>query len=312
MQNLGIKSFLIISTLLTFGILNSIKADENQDAIQYSKKNEFFKSANKKNLASSPYFEMAAGTALGVKQTYFTLGNFTSILLTDLTTSSSRLSFYNDTCWHHFLKGTNGASVESGIIRGNDFRSFGGYIGYDWRRWDGHSFHQISGGFQMKCCPWEVFLNFNCPLQNDITICSAQFEYEGGYNASLIEFDATYRIISVNVARSFCTCLPNIGVTVGIEPYFLESESKKLCSRNRKSWGGKARLLFNVCCSLNVEASISHDSIFNSRGQIVLGIDLLQLFCNCSNDNNCYNLPNIFRRQRLIAIKHKESWKHNW
>lgn len=289
---------------------NILKDNEAQeDSSQNISRNEFSESnPYNKILFSVPYLEMTAGTGLGVNQAYSTLGVLTTIPIS-ISIASHPLLFYNDTCWHRLLKGTNAASLEGGFIWKNELRSFCGYIGYDWRRRSGHSFHQISGGFQINCSPWDVNVNLNYPLQSEINCCSAVFNYDAGYMASVNEFNATYRICSVNIAGSFCTCLPNLCFSVGLEPYFLMSGSKNLSNRIKKGWGGKARVLFNLDTALHIEASISNDKIFNSRAQIVLGIDLLQFF---KKSSCCCFSFNSFKRQKLIAIKHIDSWQYNW
>lgn len=265
---------------------------------------------HEKNAHVRPYIDLASGTELGVTQAYSSLGLFTCVP-TNVSNSSSHLWLYTDVCWHHFLKGTNGASGEGGFLWGNNERFFGAYVGYDWRRWRGNSFDQISAGVQMKCCPWEVCANVNCPLREKAIICCSVFKFDGGFKSTLKEFDAAYGVASITIARYFCTCLPCVNFAFGIEPYYLWSGNRNICSRDRNGWGGRGKLLFNVCGALNIEVSVSHDNIFESRAQIAVGIDLLQLFCGCSCDNSCY-LHKAFQRQRVVAVKRKESWKHNW
>lgn len=254
----------------------------------------------------TPYFKAATGTELGVDQSYSTLGLVTCYPIQ----CCSQLQLYNDICWHHFLKGENAFSIDTGLEWGDCDYSFGGYLGYDYRRHHGCAFDQISFGLQMEYCCWLVAFNLNTPLRNEATLCFSTFNYSGGFRAILKEFEAAYRIISLTIGRSFCSCLPGTEIAIGIEPYFLLTESKNLCGRKQKGAGGKARFLFNMCNGLNVEASISHDNIFQSRAQIILEIDLLQLFCQDST--NCCLLNKTFSRQKIIALKRRESWCHNW
>jgi hypothetical protein len=289
---------------------------------------------NENNLMLRPYLEVAAGTEPGVDEAYSTLGLFTNYP-TSFSICDSRLQLYNDICWQHFLKGSNGLSVEGGFSWDARDQSFGGYIGYDWRRRGGHSFDQISVGFQADWCCWAISLNLNNPLLKESIICFNVFDFEGEYRAIFKEFEATYRIVSMNISRSFCTCWPGLSgleVVIGFEPYILMTDSKNLYGRRQKGSGGKARFLFNICGALNVEASISHDTIFHNRAQIVLGIDLLQLFCaggaSCAGSasyagsakgtggldsfEGIYYGNHTFRRQKVVASKHRESWKYNW
>jgi hypothetical protein len=264
---------------------------------------------NDKLFLSRPYFEIATGNEIGVNQSYATLGVITTIP-TRFKSSTPRLWLYGDSNWTHFIKGTNGASVEGGFVWGNEDISWNGYVGYDVRRWHHSSFSQIASGLQMSYGCWQIFYNLYCPLQDDVVFCSTRFKYSGGFKATLKDFDATYRIASINISRSFNTCVPCICGAMGIEPYYLRSGSKNICNDIEKSWGAKLRFLLNISETIKLEASISHDKIFHTRAQVVLGIDLLQAYrCSCEST---YPLYKSFRRQGLVAIKHRESWKRNW
>lgn len=254
-----------------------------------------------------PYLEMSAGKEIGVDQSYSTLGVLTCFPIS----SCPRLQLYNDLCWHHFLKGSNGASVDFGIEYGDDELSYGGYIGYDWRRWRGNSFDQISAGVQMQYCCWEIAVDLNYPLQDKRRICFAHFDWDWGFHATFEEFEATYRILSINFSRLFSTCIPCIDFGIGVQPYYLISNGKNCICDRQKGGGCKARFLFDLYRAIEVEASISYDSIFRSRAKIVLEIDLFKLFCDNLCNENC-DLFRIFSRQKVVALKKRESWERNW
>lgn len=256
-----------------------------------------------------PYVEIAAGTDIGVNQSYSTLGVITTFP-TNITNSVSRLWLYTDASWYHLIKGSNGATVEGGFVWGNDYTAFGGYTGYDCRRWHHNSFSQIVGGIQMMRGCWQVFVNLYCPLQDEVVFCSTKFRYSGGFRATLRDFDATYRMASINITRTFNTCIPCVSGVIGLEPYYMRSGSQHICDKIEQSWGGKLRFLLNISDIFKVEANVSHDKIFNTRAQVVLGIDLLQAF-NCSYDPVC-PLYHAFKRQTLVPIKHRDSWQYNW
>lgn len=297
-------SLTFLSMLIVF---TSLKGDEQCNTQTFHAK--FLSLDHQKNYLTRPYFELAAGEEIGVNQSYTTLGVITTIP-TRIATTNSRLWLYTDSCWYHLIKGTNGASIEGGFVWGNERMAWGGYLGYDSRRWHQNSFNQVAWGLQMMCGCWQVFCNFYCPLQDERIICDTTFDYPGGFRARVKDFDSTYYLSSINITRAFNTCIPCVCGAFGIEPYYLNTKSKSLCGKSEQAWGGRFRLLLNISEIIKVEASVSHDKIFNSRAQVVLGIDLMQAYrCSC---DPIFPLYKTFRRQGLVAIKHRESWEHNW
>lgn len=255
-----------------------------------------------------PYLEISAGSLPGVNESYSTLGVITCLPIYTFCNNSSLLS-YTDVCWFHFLKGTNGASIEEGVIWSTNCCDFGCYLGYDWRRWDNHSFNQIAWGLLMTCNNWNLRFNMLYPIENEYVICSSSCVYEGGYKFRSKEYDATYQVISLSLGRSFCTKFCDITLSAAIEPYYTSTKSKNLCGCNEKSWGGGIYLLLDMCQMLHAEVFISQDRIFKTNAQVTIGIDLLEAFSSCSCACSFYPL---FQRQKVVPVKHKESCQYNW
>lgn len=253
-----------------------------------------------------PYIEYAAGKEIGVDHGYTTLGVYASTALSTAS-ANNHLWAYADGNWHYLDNNTNAASIEAGFVRGNDDLSYGGYVAYDTRRWHKNSFDQVTGGFQLISCPWQLILNASIPTCNERTRCHTSFHYEGGYKASVKNFDAAYSVFSALVARNFYIGTPYADLALGVEPYYLETHSKHIPHHDKRAWGAKGRLLFDWS-PFNLEASVSHDKIFHARAQVVVGLDILRAYnsnCGCA-------LYRSFRRQQIVPIKHSEQWKWNW
>lgn len=311
-MNPAIRS--IIFSLIAMMLTASGRAEEvteffdDSRGICSSLRNYFSQLFSESPVLVRPYLEFSAGSQPGVNQSYSTLGVMAYLPIYKFS-NYSRIGSYTDVCWFHFLKGTNAASIEEGLIWQTNYCCFGAYLGYDWRRWDNHSFNQVSYGLTMTCCNWNLRLNMNYPLEKEHIICYTVCDYEAGYRSIFTKYDATYRTLSLTIARSFCTNLSCLDFSAAIEPYYISTNSRDQCGHNEKSWGGKIRFLFDLSDMFHAELSISQDKIFNTHSQITIGIDLLKAFSNCSC---AYPCSSVFQRQKIVPIKRKEWCWQNW
>lgn len=275
--------------------------DMNSDALPFS---------NEPLLYSVVELDYAVGKTLGVDRNYGTLGFFAGSCF-----GNGWLPFI-DIKEHSINDGKWGTNVGLGIRFQSpcSCRYLGGNLFYDYRQSCFKGFHQVGVGLESLGSCWDFRINAYVPIGNKdhpgpITVFD---KYNGNFvvNSQLHTFALTGFDAEAGSTIWQCDCFK---VYLAAGPYYYSKD------KFEKAWGGKCRLNFQCNEYLDFELKVSHDSIYDTRVQSVLRIEVPfdLFFCklrpSCS-DNSCRNNQNLgpVQRNDLIILDNKRCWTKNY
>ncbi len=180
----------------------------------------------------------------------------------------------------------------------NEKLLFGANLFYDFRSAHHILAHQAGAGLEFLHKSVDLRFNGYYPFGGDRSYEEKQFKRFTG-NEIIID----QKIVST---------LPKIEAEVGLPfgngwylaggPYYLFRE-KRHGTHLGNAWGGGLRLRLNLGKYLWVEGQVTHDSIFNTRGQGVIALRILG-FPAKEKGRNLWNVP-IFRSE-IIPLEKKK------
>ncbi|MFA6916488.1 MAG: inverse autotransporter beta domain-containing protein [Parachlamydiales bacterium] len=255
-------------------------------------------------------FKYAVGKAVGVDRNYGTLGFFAGACF-----DNQWLPFI-DFKEHSINNGKWGTNIGLGIryMDPCTCRYWGGNLFYDYRESCFKGFHQLGIGFESLGSCWDFRINAYVPLGNKdhrgpITVFD---QYIGNFVVTCQPHIFALTGFDAEVGSSIwqCDCF-NVYLAAG--PYYYSKNEFE------NSWGGKCRLNFQCNDYLSCELKVSHDSIYDTCVQAILGIELPfdLFFCklrpSCC-DNSCRNNRCLGSVQRndLIILDNTRCWTKNY
>lgn len=214
---------------------------------------------------------------------------------------------------HEFNNNTQAinAGIGARFASSKLYRVFGGNLYYDYRNTHCGSYNQIGVGFEFLGERIDLRFNGYLPFgKKRRTISHCEFHYPGGF--FMLRKKTETAIGGANVeAGAFITKVRSISFYAAAGPYYFNGD---VC---RHVFGGEFRFDIAYKKYFFIEGHISHDNVFKTKVQGIIGISL-PLGCKSSkNDLTKRQFPDEMmsqpiQRHEIIVLKKNCSWKKNF
>lgn len=239
---------------------------------------------------------------------------YTTFELFALQPVNSSLLLLGDVRTHFLNQGETAVNAGLGARYGDSWSRYiyGAHLFYDYRKLNREGLNQISFGAEALGECFDVRVEGYSPWRRKITSCEKEtfHRFQGRHAILTGNVKASLPFISGELAYRFClpkACggnflsLPGISGVASISPYYLFGEQKKGVQFGRAA-GVQGLLKLCLTNWLYAEAVVTHDRIYKTLGQGVVGISFP--FGKCERCVPCRAFRAI-QRQEIIPIQEK-------
>ncbi len=191
------------------------------------------------------------------------------------------------------------------------YRVFGGNLYYDYRNTHHGSYNQIGAGFEFLGERIDLRLNGYLPVgKKKHTIQDCHFHYPGGFFMSRKKIETAIGGANVEVG-AYITKVRSFSFYAAAGPYYFNGD---VC---RHVFGGEFRFDINYKKYFFVEGRISHDHVFRTKVQGMVGVSL-PLGCKPPKNNLTKRqfpeeiLSQPVQRHEIIVLEKNCRWKTNF